>query len=68
MAKNQHVIPYEGKWAVQSEGHKKLSSVFDTKQEAIDKARELARISGTEIRIHGRNGQIFHSSDAPKPG
>src|SRR6185312_1779141 len=64
-ARNQHVVRRGDKWAVQSEGSKRASSVFETKQEAIDSAREIARRSGAQILIHGRTGQIFLSTDSP---
>ena len=64
-SRDQHVIPHDGKWAVKSEGSGRFTSVFDTKQEAIDSAREIARRSGGEFLVHGRNGQVFRSVDAP---
>jgi len=64
-ARNQHVVRHGNKWAVQSEGSAKFTSVFDTKQEAIDSAREIARRSGAQLLIHGRTGQIFLSTDSP---
>lgn len=62
--KNQHVVPHNGKWAVRVEGSKRVSSVYDTKQEAIDAARSIARIQAGKIVVHGRSGQIFQKSDA----
>jgi uncharacterized protein DUF2188 len=64
-ARNQHVVRHGDKWAIQSEGSDQLTSIFDTKQEAIDSALELARRAGAELLIHGRSGQIFLSTDSP---
>lgn len=64
-SRNQHVVPHGDKWAVRSEGSARFTSVFDTKQEAIDSAREIARRSGAEFLVHGRNGQVFRSVDSP---
>jgi Uncharacterized protein conserved in bacteria (DUF2188) len=64
-SRNQHVVPHGDKWAVRSEGSERFTSVFDTKQEAIDNALEIARRSGTEMLVHGRNGQVFRSVDSP---
>lgn len=64
-SRNQHVVPHGDKWAVRSEGSERFTSVFDTKQEAIDNAREIARRAGTELLVHGRSGQIFRSVDSP---
>src|SRR5918912_804459 len=62
--KNQHVVPHNGKWAVRVEGGKRLTSVYDTKQEAIDAARTIARDQSGKLVVHGRSGQVFQRSDA----
>lgn len=64
-AKNQHVVPYGDKWAVKSEGSRRVTSVFETKREAIDAGRELAERYGQELLVHGKSGQIFRSNDSP---
>lgn len=59
MAKrNQHAVPHDRGWAVKSTGGERASSVHDTQREAINRGREIARNQGTELFIHGRNGQI----------
>jgi len=58
MGKNQHVVPHEGKWAVRGEGNSKVTSIYNTQQEAIDSAKEIAINQQSEMLIHGRNGQI----------
>ena len=59
MAKrNQHVVPHGDRWAVRGAGSQRASSVHGTQAEAIDVARATARRQGTEMFIHGRNGQI----------
>lgn len=55
---NQHVVPHEGGWAVKGEGNSRATVITNTKQEAIDRAREIAQNQGTELVIHNRNGQI----------
>lgn len=55
-------MPHEGKWAVQSEGSKAVSSVYRTKQDAIDAAREIASREGASFLVHGKTGQIFYPS------
>ena len=64
-SRNQHVLLHEGKWAVKGEGRKCVTAVYETKQEAIDAAREIAKNSGTEILVHGLLGQIFQRSEIP---
>lgn len=56
--RNQHVVPREDGWAVQGAGAKRATELFDRKADAVDRAREISRNQGTELLIHGRNGQI----------
>ncbi len=58
MAKNQHVVPHCGKWAVKGAGSKRASKILDNQQEAIDLARKIARNQGVDVVIHGRDGII----------
>ena len=56
--KNQHVVPHQDGWAVKGAGNSKATSVHDTQQQAIDQARGISQNQGSELLIHGRNGQI----------
>ena len=56
--KAQHVVPRDGKWAVRKTGADRVTKRFDTKHEAIEAARELARKQKTELYIHGTDGLI----------
>lgn len=58
MGKNQHVVPTDGRWGVRGEGNSKLTSIFDTQAEAIDRAREISKNQGSELFIHGRDGRF----------
>lgn len=58
MGKNQHVVPTNGRWGVKGEGNSKMTSTFNTQAEAIAAARQISRNQGSELFIHGRNGQI----------
>lgn len=58
MAKNQHVVPKDGGWAVRGEGNSRASSTHPTQKGAIDAARDQARKQGSEMIIHGRDGKI----------
>lgn len=58
MAKNQHVVPQSGKWAVKGDGSKRASKVVSTQREAIDIARRVARNQGADVVIHGQDGKI----------
>lgn len=58
MARNQHITPRPSGWAVQSAGGARATSLHKTQAEAIERGREIARNQGTELLVHGRNGQI----------
>ena len=57
-AHNQHVVLHEGKWAIRTEGSEKLTSVHDTQEEAIARARERAHRLGTTLFIHDAHGRF----------
>lgn len=58
--KNQWVVPVNGgeQWGVRGEGNDRLTSVHDTQQQAIDRARGIAINQQSEMFIQGRDGQI----------
>lgn len=56
--RNQHVVPHGSDWAVRGAGAERATSVHGTQAEAISRAREISRNQGTELLVHGRNGQI----------
>ena len=58
MGRNQHVVPHQDGWAVRGAGNRRATSVHPTQAEAIDTGRQIARNQGSELLIHGRNGQI----------
>lgn len=56
---SHHIVPNpDGGWDVKRGGAGRASSHYDTKQEAIDRGREISRNQGTELRIHNRDGRI----------
>ena len=56
--KNQHVVPHNGDWAVRGAGNSRATSVHQTQEQAIARAREIARNQQSELLVHGRNGRI----------
>jgi len=57
-----HVVHHpEGGWDVKRGGSQRASSHHETKNEAVDQAREVSRNQGTELRIHNLDGQIGSS-------
>jgi len=57
-----HVVPDpEGGWDVRRGGASRSSGHFNTKREAIDRARTISRNAHTELKIHNRDGRIAQS-------
>ncbi|QSB27824.1 DUF2188 domain-containing protein [Flavobacterium sp. CLA17] len=56
--KNQHVVPKGDNWAIRGAGNSKVTKVVSTQKEAVQIARKFAINQGSEMLVHGRNGQI----------
>lgn len=57
--KKYHVVPRNDGWSVKRENSQRASSTHDTKQEAIQRGRDLASSSSEgQLIIHGRDGKI----------
>ncbi|MGH8784840.1 MAG: DUF2188 domain-containing protein [Cupriavidus necator] len=69
--RNQHVVPRDDGWAVRGAGAKRDTGHFDRKQDAVDRAREISQNQGSELVVHGLNGQIqfkdSHGNDPHPP-
>ena len=60
--KTHHVVPNpDGGWDVKRGGASRANSHHDTKQDAIDRGRQISRNQGTEFRIHNKDGRIADS-------
>lgn len=59
--KNYSVGPHDDGWQVKRDGASRASDVFSTKDKALDRGRDLAKESGGELRIKGRDGRIQDS-------
>lgn len=60
--KNQHILPYGGKWAITNLASGKASHVFNDPQKAIEYA-EANATAGTAVFIHGSDGRIRERKD-----
>jgi hypothetical protein len=58
MGKGVHVVTHGSGWATRRERSSRVSSTHDTQRDAIDSGRTMARNSGAELVIHGRDGRI----------
>jgi hypothetical protein len=64
--KINHVVPSsKGGWEVRTNGSQKATIYKETKKEAIDTARQLSKNQGALFVIHGKEGQILHTSLYP---
>lgn len=57
MSATYHVVPYKKKWAVKKEGDSHVTSVYKSKSDAIDAAKELS----PDFVVHGPTGQAFRN-------
>lgn len=58
MGKNQHVVPYDDKWAVRGAGNSRITSDHRTQSAAINAAVKVAKHEKSEVVIHGMDGKI----------
>ena len=57
--KTYHVVNDEGEWKVRLEKAQRASGVFESKSEAIERARELAKHAPLgQVVVHGRDNAI----------
>lgn len=56
--KNIHTVPCGNKWANKKSGVATPISTHNTKANALGKGASVAKQSGAEHVIHGRNGRI----------
>lgn len=58
MAKNYWTTTHSAGWAVKKEGTQRASSVHENQSEAWTETKRLARGSGGEALLQGKDGQI----------
>ncbi|UJL46913.1 DUF2188 domain-containing protein [Virgibacillus sp. NKC19-16] len=54
----EEVVAHEDGWAVQSSNADRASDVFENKDDAIKRAREIAKNKGTSLTIYKQDGSI----------
>lgn len=60
---HQHLLPHEDGWALKRTGADRPSFTFESKEDAMVKAIEVARNQGTVLVIHGRDGRVQEQRD-----
>lgn len=70
--KSTHVVPNpKGGWDIKKSGGERSSGHFNTKKEAIDRARQISQNQDSELVIHNKDGTISqkdsHGNDPYPP-
>ncbi|MCB0531533.1 MAG: DUF2188 domain-containing protein [Lewinellaceae bacterium] len=55
---HQHVVPHPEGWAVKGEGNAKYTAVYEYQEDAIERAKDIARNYGADVIIHRKDGSI----------
>ena len=55
---HQHVVPHEEGWAVKGEGNERYTAVYKYQDDAIDRAKDIAKNYGSDVIIHRKDGTI----------
>lgn len=63
----RHVVQNSGGWDVKKPGATRSSAQADTQREATQRATQIVRNSGCEVRVHGRDGKIRDSTTVAPP-
>jgi len=59
VTKSTHVVPNpQGGWDIKQSGGQRSSGHFDTKQDAVDRARVISNNQDTELVVHNKDGKI----------
>jgi len=53
-----HVVPHPDGWAVRRENSKRASVVLETKEDARNRALEIAKNENLDVIMHDNNGRI----------
>ena len=57
MRKEHHIVPSpQGGWDIRKNGSSRASNHCNTKQEAIDRGREISKNANSELVIHNKKG------------
>lgn len=55
---HQHVVPHEEGWAVRGEGNERLTATYKYQDDAIERAKDIARNYKSSVIIHRTDGTI----------
>lgn len=63
MEEGELVIAYKDGWAVKSSGAEQVSEVFEGKEEAIKRGKEIADNKGTFLTVYKQDGSVQYKQD-----
>lgn len=55
---SEQVVSHDKGWAVQSSGAERVTAVYDQKEKAIKRAKEIAKNKGTGVTIFREDGSV----------
>lgn len=55
---NPHVVPHGERWAIRVEGGERSGGVFETRYEAVERAKEMALRQEADVVVHALDGRI----------
>lgn len=53
-----HIVPHNGEWALKKENAEKVTKVFQTKAQALDKGQDYMKKKDAQLVIHRQDGTI----------
>lgn len=56
--RHQHIVPREEGWALKKGRSNRVSFTFDTKRDALQKGKDLAKKQETVLVVHGKDGRV----------
>lgn len=56
--RNQHVVPHPDGWAVRGEGNERYSGTYTYQDDAITRAKTIAKNYSSDVVIHRKDGTI----------
>ncbi|WP_347861367.1 DUF2188 domain-containing protein [Salimicrobium sp. PL1-032A] len=58
LEQGEHVLSHERGWAVKAQDAKQPSDVYERKEDAVERAKEIAENKSTNVIIHRKDGTI----------
>ena len=63
---NYHVTHKDGEWKLKKENAERSTKNFETKEQAVDYAKDFMKKNGGSLKIHKQDGTIQEERTYPK--